>query len=181
MKKIFILFLLSCSFISCEKELTKEQILIKKIEDQTIPDLNDPDSYEFVSLTSKDTLMLSKHYKDLSATYYFQHTAFPLNYYPLDEGEIIVYNRSKRDTVKYKSIYNHYRRKIENHFSFIKNSKQKEKYYDSLAKNLKEDKPYRYFFEYKYRDKNKFGGLELNSFTLTLNDSLSIVKKELNK
>lgn len=58
MKKIITIIAAAVLIISCGKELTKEEKFKNKIETVLIKNLNDPKSYEFISITKIDTFYL---------------------------------------------------------------------------------------------------------------------------
>jgi hypothetical protein len=150
-------------FVSCESEKTKEDIIRKKIEEGILPNMNDPKSYEFVSIAIID----SSTYRENIDNKLMQLEA--IRDYPL----IIDLKKDmiSLDEELYRLDKSHYkdlveaRQELEDIKTEQKNFEMLVKEVDSLKLTLENlDKTAVYLIEFKMRGNNSFGAKILNTY-----------------
>lgn len=172
MKKLLIpmiAIVMGLSFASCEK--TQEQILQEMIEAKLKENMNNPKSYEFVSMSSTDSIM-SKWKEELEALLMEQSVK------ALNSKNKRLYSQSD---MKY--LYSHKER-----IAFLDSVKINNNKMDSILKvyeskmNSYVPKLKGYSVLFKFRGQNEFGATVLNEYKIVLNNELTeIVKAELVK
>lgn len=164
-KLLFIAVIASAilSFSSCEK--TKEEQLKDMIEARLDSTMNNPDSYEFVSMTPIDSIM-SKWTEEMES-------------FLLEQKIKSLESKNKRlyaqSDMKY--LYSHKERIAFLDSVGINNNKQ-----DSLLKVYKSKmdsyipKLKGYSTIFKFRGENAFGAIVLNAYKVTFNKELTEIK-----
>lgn len=147
--------MVTIAFTSCaKKKPTQYEIVLQNVEEYIKSIMNDPDSYEFVSLELKDSVLFSdniEYYKD----YHKKNIEDELHLIELYE----------------KSIYSSYPKEISDIKLEIEKNKIILEKIDSLETQLAErtNEVAIYIYHFTCRGNNSFGAKQLNNFELTTN------------
>ena len=167
MKKLFIVMtaaLMASLFFSCEK--TQEQVLQEMIEAKLKENMNNPKSYEFVSMGSADSIM-SKWTEELEA-FLLEQSAKALNsknkrlyaqsdmkYLYSHKERIAFLDSVKINNNKIDSILNIYKSKMDSYIPKLKG----------------------YSIIFNFRGQNEFGATVLNSYKIIFYEDFSEIKE----
>lgn len=146
MKKITLLLMITVSFFACKKETTSEERFKEIIEPVVIENLNDPKSYEFVSVSEIDTFLLKDTYKR-----------------NLDLNQKWLNDLKASDS----SEYANKQRK-----SYIEEIEKYKSGLDTVSDNSIDE----IGVTFKYRANNKLGGLVLSENRIYFDDNFNITR-----
>lgn len=151
---ILIVIAFTVIYSSCsEKEPTRDEIVKNNIEEYIKPNLNDPESYEFVSLTLLDSVLYIDNIN-------FRKEMF-LDRVKNDEGSlgIMISGNEEFPTTFSEEEMNEYRRKIDNNKAIYSKIEEVEK---SMGDKVNEVASYTYIFQ--MRGNNKMGAKVLSEY-----------------
>jgi hypothetical protein len=150
------------SFASCEK--TKEEQLKDMIEARLDSTMNNPDSYEFVSMTPIDSVM-SKWEEEVDA----EKIKLLISIY---DAEVDVLN-AKADNRTFS-----YSKRISFAEKGLKNIEKIDSLKDEYIKKSLEYVPFLtgFYTTFKFRGENAFGAIVLNAYKVTFNKELTEIK-----
>lgn len=166
MKKYIYLFALLLTAASCAK--TNEEIARAFIESQIKEGMNDPSSYEFVSLTPLDSVF--SEFKDEPQGKEIRKEINELDikmraFEKLSEDTYSNrYTFTKKQMQQFKDSMNYY----------FEAKKEKDSYYALVESNYK-PKMKGYKTTFTFRGKNAFGAIIKNSYELYLNEKLDSI------
>jgi len=174
--KIISLSIIAIMVIGCgETELSTEQKIQSNIEAELLPRLNDPESYEFVSVSEIDTVTVKDNAIDILE--WSNEQVAKLDSY---DG----YNKQiediENDISEYKNIdaYSNYVKDSQDLVVRIKSIRQdimdKNKEYRNDVEKSNDTDIHSITLIYKLRAKNAMGAKTLNSYKYILNDTLGV-------
>lgn len=167
MKKLLTLIAvlaMAASFFSCEK--TQGEILKEMIESRLDSTMNNPDSYEFVSMTPIDSVM--SEWKDEKEAVLLE-LAITMN---KSENKALYAKVDAKHTFSYQE-----------RLAFLEQIKKNNEKIDSLAvKYIDKRDSYTphitgYYTMFKFRGQNEFGAIVLNEYKVTFNKELTEITK----